>query len=152
MGQTQVCGLLLIIVALLFGSLLILNYDAIHFARKGGAGVQGDDAVGAVGGEVCVAFEFAAIVLVVSMTEGTMPMAADDGFTGFDDAMVSGFHAVDPSGLVPLLLACVAPIGNGNILFFGAAEADGGARDPAVDENVMLGFEIIHHGGDDRLD
>ena len=79
-------------------------------------------------------------------------MATDDGFTGFDDAIVSGFHAVDPAGLVPQFLACVTPIGNGNILFFGAAEADGCARNLAVDENIMLGFEIIHHGGDDRLD
>ena len=79
-------------------------------------------------------------------------MAADDGFTGFDDAIVSGFHAVDPAGFVPLFLACVAPIGNGNILLLGTAEADGRARNPAVDENVMLGFEIIHHGGDARLD
>lgn len=152
MGQTQVCGLLLIIVALLFGSLLILNHNAIHFAGKGGAGVQGDDAVGAVGGEVCVAFEFAAIVLVTSMAEGTMPMAADDGFAGFNNSCVGGFHAVDPASLIPLLLACVAPIGDRNILLFGAAEAEGRAGDPAVDKNVMLGFEIIHHGGDDRLD
>ena len=112
----------------LFGS--IFNHDAIHFARKGGAGVQGDDAVSAVGGEVCVAFEFAAIVLVMSMAEGTMPMAAEDGLIGFDDAIVSGFHAVNPAGLVPLFLAGIAPIGNGNILFFGAAEADGRAGGP----------------------
>ena len=130
----------------------ILNYDAIHFAGKGGAGVQGDDAVGIVGGEVCVAFEFAAIVFVTSMAEGTMPMAADDGLIGFDDAYVSGFHAVDPACLVPLLLACIAPIGNWNILRFGAAKADGCARNPAVDKNVMLGFKIIHHSGDNRLD
>ena len=74
-------------------------------------------------------------------------MATDDGFTGFDDAIVSGLHAVDPASLIPLLLACVAPIGNGNILLFGTAEADGRTRNPAVDENVMLGFEIIRHGG-----
>ena len=66
----------------------------------------------------------------MSMAEGTMPMAADDGLIGFDDAIVSGFHAVNPAGLVPLFLAGIAPIGNGNILFFGAAEADGRAGGP----------------------
>ena len=93
---------------MLFGSLLIFNHNAIHFSRKGGAGVQGDDAVGAVGGEVCVAFEFAAIVLITSMAEGTMPMAADDGFVGFDNAIVGGFHAVEI--VVALQVAFAAPI------------------------------------------
>ena len=67
-------------------------------------------------------------------------MAADDGFAGFNNSCVGGFHAVDPAGLVPLFLACVAPIGDRNILLFSAAEADGRARNPAVDENIMLGI------------
>ena len=78
-------------------------------------------------------------------------MAADDSFSGFNDASASCFHTIDPASLVPQLLTSIAPFRDGNILLFSAANTDGCAGYPAMDENIMLRFKIVHHGRDNRL-
>ena len=89
---------------------LVLNYNAVDLAGKGGASIQRNDAIAIIGRKIGLVVKFAAIVVVMGMTERAMPMTADNGFPGFGDTAVGSLHTVDPPGLVPLLSACVAPI------------------------------------------
>ena len=131
---------------------LVLNYNAVDLAGKGGASIQRNDAIAIIGRKIGLVVKFAAIVVVMGMTERAMPMTADNGFPGFGDTAVGSLHTVDPPGLVPLLSACVAPICDRYILSFVTTYADWRAGNPSVSEDIMVSFIIINHCRNNGLD
>ena len=58
--------------------ILIINHDAVDFPRNRRAGVYGKNALGTVGQKVGIVVKFAALSFVFRMTEGAVPMSADN--------------------------------------------------------------------------
>jgi hypothetical protein len=83
------------------------------------------------------------------MTEGAIPVAADDCLTRFDDAMMGGFHTISPTSSGPHRLRSGAPFSEGNV-GRGAVVLDAPTRNPTVREYIAPGLKIINHCGNQR--
>ena len=94
--------------------------------------------------EVGIIIKFAAVVLIVSVAERTIPMAADDCLIGFDDAAVGGFYTVAPSRVGPHRFRGSTPFSEGQIRDT-IIILDTPTRDPTMRGNKAPGLKIIDH-------
>ena len=103
------------------------------------AGIQRYDAWSIIWAKIGIRAKFCSLPLIFGMAIRSMPVSADDRL--FFHAGLNGIHSVIPTGSLPLERIDIAPVGI--VTESGAAIRN--ARDPAVDEDVMLRLIIIDH-------
>ena len=109
--------------------------DAVHLMRVSGAGVDREDPLAGEGREVGARTELGGGLVDDRVSPAGVPMPADHGFAARTDAVFPFLHTVRPSRAVPVAAPPVVP------------PRFRGARDPAVDQDIVPQFRVVDEVG-----
>ena len=116
----------------------VLQHHDVHSPAVDGTCVKCYDPRCIIWAEVRVRPELRACSLIPAVAAGTVPVPADDGLPRFCDSRIRCIHTVYPSCRFPR--TAVSP---GRII---AGRIPGKARNPPMDEDVVLRLMVVRHG------